>query len=143
MKQNPTENQTKQGKNTLRKMTSREKSSEPKCSLDKPDSFNPKEQTEKIDVNKMELWKCKNQIAVPKVDYPNGEYTKKDGLFDKLRCHALDKHRVYPEEKVKQAIKLLKEEIKQIHDNPHMTWTTGFNIVLLDIDKIFGEDLTK
>jgi len=39
------------------------------------------------------------------------KYTKKDGLFDKLRVHSLDKHIVYPEEDVKEFLRRLKEEI--------------------------------
>jgi len=40
------------------------------------------------------------------------KYTRKDGLFDKLRCHSLDKHIVYPEIDVKEFIKTLREEIE-------------------------------
>ena len=60
------------------------------------------------------------------------KYTKKDGLFDKLKVHALDKHRVFREEDVKEFIRLLKGECFGLRD---------YDIMEIKIDKLAGEKL--
>ena len=42
-------------------------------------------------------------------------FTKKDGLFNKLRVHALDNHRVYREKDVKQFIQEILSDIEKIY----------------------------
>ena len=65
------------------------------------------------------------------------KYTKKDGLFDKLRVHSLDKHIVYPEEDVVEFLRRLKDNIWNLKGQ----WRKSR--VLEEIDKLAGEKLTK
>ena len=70
------------------------------------------------------------------------KYTKKDGLFDKLRVHSLDKHIVYPEEDVVEFLRRLKEFLNEgVKYNiiPRHTYKDINN----KIDKLAGEKLTK
>lgn len=60
------------------------------------------------------------------------KYTKKDGLFDKLRLHALDKYRVYKEEDIIEAVKRLKKEIN---------FQDSYSKIMNAVDEIFGKKL--
>jgi len=67
------------------------------------------------------------------------KYTKKDGLFDKLRVHSLDKHIVYPEEDIKEFVRRLKEFVlEEPRINRFKT-----DLILNKIDALVGEELTK
>jgi len=67
------------------------------------------------------------------------KYTKKDGLFNRLRCHALDKNRVYPELDVKEFIRLLKEKGKSRISNDNNEY--AYILSEEEIDKLAGEKL--
>ena len=41
------------------------------------------------------------------------KYVRKNELFNKLKIHALDKHKVYPEDKVRKHTKAFLEELKE------------------------------
>ena len=63
------------------------------------------------------------------------KYTKKDGLFDKLRVHSLDKHIVYPEEDIKEFVRLIQSKVL-------MYWK-GQNEFIDWLNKKAGEKLIK
>jgi hypothetical protein len=71
------------------------------------------------------------------------KYTKKDGLFDKLRCHALDKHIIYKEEDVKDFIKKLKEQFYYFRKLDEAGLKPKYEIFSDYLDKLAGETLTK
>jgi len=63
------------------------------------------------------------------------KFVRKNELFNKLKIHALDKHKVYPEEDIKEFIRLLKEEMKNVQ------YPFDVYKYLEKIDKLAGDSL--